>query len=102
MVDVKVNVDIWYDWLLLCLFCFLERVRRFLWDLIFIAISNIPIHYCYLDVSNSTTAVVCEDKLIWFIAAYIVDAGYGSVRHRDGAPTTSGDILCRVKNHKLE
>ena len=75
VVDAEVNVGIWYYWLLPFLFCYLELVRRFLWGLLFVDTISIPIHYCDIDVSNRTTTAVCEDKLIWFIAGYIVDAG---------------------------
>ena len=68
MVDVQANVGICYDWLLLCLFCCLELVRRVLWGLIVFDISSIPIYSCDIDISKMTTAAVCEDKLIWFIA----------------------------------
>ena len=66
-VDAKVNVGIWYDWLLLCLFCCLELVRRVLWGLIFVAIRSIYIYSYDIYVSNKTTSEVCEDKLIWLI-----------------------------------
>ena len=76
MVDVEVKFWISYEWLFLCLLCFLELVRRFfwglifvaLWGLIFIAIINIPIHSCDINVSNRTTSTVCEYRLIWFIS----------------------------------
>ena len=35
MVDVKVNVGICNEWLLLCLVCCLELVSRVLWELVF-------------------------------------------------------------------
>ena len=47
----------------------------------FFAITSIPIHYCDIGVSNRMTSTVCEDKLIWFIAGYLVDASYDSVGH---------------------
>ena len=57
------------------------------------AIISITTKSCDLDVSDRKTSVVCEDKLIWFIAGYLVDAVYDSVRHRYGVPTPSGDIF---------
>ena len=77
-------------------------MRRVLWGLILIAISIINIHSCEINVSSRMTSEVCEDKLIWFIAGYIIDAGYDSIRHRDGVTTTSGDLLLQVKTQKLE
>ena len=68
MVDAEVNVGIWYNYIILCILCWLELVRRVLWGLIFVDISSIPIHSCDLDVSNRIAAEVCEDKLIFFIA----------------------------------
>ena len=73
-----------------------------MWGLILIAISIINIHSCDINVYNRTTYAVCEDKLIWFISDYLVDAGYESIRNWDGVPTTSGDIFCQVKTHKPE
>ena len=67
MVDVEVNVVIWYDCLLLCLFYCPELVRRVLWGIYFSSVSSITIHSCDIDVSNRKTDEVCEDKLIWFI-----------------------------------
>ena len=64
---VEANVQIWYEWTLLGLFCCVELVRRVLWSLIFVAICSIPIHSCDIYVSNRTTDEVCEDKMIWFI-----------------------------------
>ena len=94
VVDVKVNVGIWYQWLLICLFYFLELLRKVLWGLILFAIRSIPIQSCELDASNITTSAFCEDKLIWFIAGYLVDADYDRVKHWDGVLTPSGDIFC--------
>ena len=68
VVDTEVNFWIWYDWLFLCIFCCLELVGGVLWGLVFIVVIIIPIHSCDLDISNSTTSAVCEDKLIWFIS----------------------------------
>ena len=68
VVDIEVKFWIWYDWLLLCLFCCLGLVRRVLWGLIFVAITRIPIHSCDIYFSNRKTYMVCEDKPIWFIA----------------------------------
>ena len=63
----------------------------------FFSIINISIHSCDIDVSNRTTAAVCEDKLIWFIVGQLVDVGYNSVRHQDGIPTPSGDIFAKLR-----
>ena len=101
-VNVEVNVSIWYDWLLLCLLYCLEIVRRVFWGLIFVAISSIPIHSCVTNVSDRTTAAFHEDKLICFIASYLIEEVYDSVRHQDGVPTPYGDIFHRVKTRKLE
>ena len=68
VVDTEVNFWIWYDWLLLCIFCCLELVGGVLWGLVFIVIIIIPIHSCDIDISNRTTSAVYEDKLIWFIS----------------------------------
>ena len=73
-----------------------------MWGLILIAISIINIRSCDINVYNRTAYAVREDKLIWFISDYLVDAGYDSIRHWDGVPTTSGDIFCQVKTHKPE
>ena len=81
VLNVEANVCILYDFLLLYLLCCLELVRRVLWGLIFIATRSIPIHSCDCDVSNRTTTVICEDKLIWFISGKLIDTGYESVRH---------------------
>ena len=56
VVDGEVNVGIWYDRLILCLFCCLELLRGVLWGLIFIAISSISIHSCGIDVSGITSS----------------------------------------------
>ena len=77
-------------------------MRRVLWGLILISIRIINIHSCDINVSNRTTYEVCEDKLIWFISDFLVDAGYDSIRHWDIVPTTSGDIFFQVKTHKSE
>ena len=77
-------------------------MRRVFWSLIFVAIISIFIHSCDLAVSNRRTSTVCEDKLIWFISDFLVDAGYDSIRHWDIVPTTSGDIFFQVKTHKSE
>ena len=68
VVDFEVNVGIWYDWILLCLLCCLELMGRVLWGIIFVSISSISAHSCDIDVLNRTNAVLCEDKLILFIA----------------------------------
>ena len=71
----------------------MELVGRLLWGPIYVAIISIPIHSFDINASNRTTSMVYEDKLIWFIAGYLVDAVYDSVRHRYGVPTPSGDIF---------
>ena len=50
--------------------------------------SIINIHSCDINVSNRTTYAICED--------------ISSIRNRDGVPTTSGDLVCRVNTHKSE
>ena len=95
-VDIEVNIGIWYYWIPLCLLCCMELMIRFLWGLVFVPIGSIPrilIQSCYLDVSNSTTSAVCEDKLILFFVGYLVYLGYDSVRHRNGVPTPYGDLF---------
>ena len=64
-------------------------MSRVLWGLVLVDISSIPVGFCDINVSYRTTAVLYEDKLIWFIACYIVDMGYESDRHRNGVPTPS-------------
>ena len=100
LLDIQVNVEIWYDWLLLYVFCFLELIRRFLWGLVSISIRSISIHSCDLGLSNRTTSAVCEDKTIWYISDWLVDMVYDSVRHSYGVPTPSDDIFPLVKPHK--
>ena len=102
VVDVKVNFWIWYDWLIICLFYCLELLMRFLWGLLSVAIIRIHIHSCDIYISNRKTSSVCKDKLICFVAGYLLDAGHESVRYWYGVPTPFGDIFCQVKTHKSE
>ena len=69
VVDAKVNFWIYFYWLLICLLCSLELVRRVFWSLIFVAIIIILIHSCDIAVSNRRTSTVCEDKLNWFVTS---------------------------------
>ena len=114
LVYVEVKFWIWYNWLLLvssvawnlCVgfcgtwFSLLSSVSLstpvILTSLIGWPLSSVNINwFCSLQ-------ELCEGKVLWFIAGYLAEAGYYSVRHRGRVPTPSGDLFFWVKNNKSE
>ena len=81
----------------MCSYLYVIGYLGLLWFLIFTCF-----HSCELGISNNTDFAVYKNKMLWFPFFYLIYSGYDGVWHWYCITYPSGNILCRVKSHKLE